>query len=96
MIIERSICRSADSHFRASYFSEIILYEESFPEEGMDILKISFREADFFFIVDNIFDSILVIEDHLSFCLCLSFRRGTILDEDLSIEVGVGIAFELR
>ena len=72
MIIERSIGRSPDSHFRASDFSEILIYKESFSEECMNILEVDFRETNFSFIIDNIFDSIFMIQDHLGFCLCFS------------------------
>jgi hypothetical protein len=96
MIIERSICRSPDSHFRDSDFSEILIYEESFSEECMDILEVVLRESDFVFIIDNVLDSIFMIQDHLGFCLSFSVCRVIVLDEDLSIEIAIRIPLEFR
>ena len=62
----------------------------------MNILEIDFGETYLIFIIDDVLDSIFMIQDHLCLYLCFSLCRGIILDEDLCIQIAIGIPFEFR
>ncbi len=66
-----------------------------FSKKCMEFTEFLFGEMKLIFPLNNIFNSVLMVEDHLCFFFFLSYCLFIVLDENLSIKIGVSISFHM-